>query len=105
VLNIERTPFLDDSATRDALRVITTEQHRLADDRLHRWLQEANLWRPGWRDSASDSVYVTHLTQAQLEGLSRELNEVVMRYVALAAAADSRHVEVQINVFPTGDPE
>jgi DNA-binding transcriptional ArsR family regulator len=105
VLEIGRTEFLDDASTRDALRIVTSEQHRLTDERLRRWLDEASSWSPDWRDSATDSVYVARLTSDQMAALARELNRLILRYVALSPVPDSRVVEIQLNVFPTGDPE
>ena len=104
VLKIGRQ-FDDDPTTRDALRIVATEQHRLTEERLGRWLAEAASWSREWRESAADSVYVARLTSRQMAELSEELGRLILRSVALIPEPESRTVEIQLNVFPTGDPE
>ncbi len=103
VLQIHPAEFLDDETAREALRVVTAERLRLAEARLETWLDDRERWSPAWQEAAEDSVFVARLDPEQSRALADELVEVIERHLAAPARSDARTVEIQLNVFPTGE--
>ena len=93
-----------DSASREAIRTIAAETQRLAADRLRTWLDERARWSRDWRRGSTESTFVAQLDAARMRALRDELTAVIARYVESAAGQDARAVEVQLNVFPLGEP-
>jgi DNA-binding transcriptional ArsR family regulator len=109
VIQIHPSEFLDDGVAREALRVVTEERRRLNEQRLEKWLNERERWSAPWRDAAEDSVYVARLSPERARALADELITIIeAAYAESADPADpdpgTRGVEIQLNVFPTGDP-
>jgi DNA-binding transcriptional ArsR family regulator len=96
--------FLNDETTRAATRLLVGEVHRQAADQLERWFNEGVNWPREWQESSSDSVYSIELTADQASALRDELKLVLDRYRSLPPDPGSRQVEIQVNLFPTGDP-
>ncbi len=104
VLQIFPSDFVEDEATRDALRVVDAERRRISEARAERWLRERPQWGQRWRDAAEDSVFVAALNPDDARALADELVAVIDRYLARAPRPDTRAVEIQLDVFPTGEP-
>jgi len=104
VLQIYPSEFLDDDLAREALRVVTGERQRMAEQRMEKWPGERERWSRPWRDAAEDSVYVARLTPEQARALADELTAVIEAACAREPESGARSVEFQLNVFPTGDP-
>jgi DNA-binding transcriptional ArsR family regulator len=104
IFQIQLSELLDDSAARDALHVVSAELNQLAQERLLRWLTERENWSQPWRDGAETTTAVARLSVEQMTALRDELSAVIERYVGQSPAAEGRNVEIQLNVFPTGEP-
>jgi DNA-binding transcriptional ArsR family regulator len=104
IFQIQLSELLDDSAARDALRVVSAERHQLSEERLLRWLTERERWSQPWRDGAETTTAVAHLSVEQMTALRDELSAVIERFVAEPPAAEAKTVEIELNVFPTGEP-
>jgi DNA-binding transcriptional ArsR family regulator len=104
IFQIQLSELLDDAAARDALRVVSFELDRLARERLERWLAERERWSQPWRDGAETATAVVRLTVEQMTELRNELSAVIERYLQMPAAAEGRNVEIELNIFPTGEP-
>lgn len=105
ILQIFPSEFVDDALAREALRVVTAERLLLSGQRLERWLAERERWRDPWRDAAEDSVFVARLSPEQARALGDELTAVIDSYIRRPEGPGARDVEIQLNVFPTGEPE
>ena len=104
VLQMYPSEFLDEASTSEALRVISSEGQRLSEQRLHRWLDERGRWNGPWRDAAEDCTYMVRLSPEQTRALADELTAVIDRYLARDPGPDARNVELQLDLFPTGEP-
>lgn len=104
VIQIHPSEFLEDEAAREALRVVTGERQRMAEQRIEKWLEDRERWSRPWRDSAEDSVFVVRLGPDQARTLADAMIELIDAWRARPPEPDARNVEIQLNVFPTGDP-
>lgn len=104
ILQIDLSEFLDDELAREALRVVWGERQRMVDERRATWLAGRERWSREWRDAAEDSTYLAHLDPEQVRALGMELTEVIERYIACPPGPGARNVDIQLNVFPTGEP-
>ena len=104
VLQMYPSEFVDEGVTRDALRVIDGERRRIAEERIERWLRDRERWSAAWRDAAEDATFVARLSPEQTRALGDELISVVDRYLACESGPEARTVEIQLDVFPTGEP-
>jgi len=109
VFQIVVSELLEDEAGRDALRLVSDELHRLSEQRLQTWLNERERWTEPWRDGAESTSYVARLGAEQMQELRDELSAVIDAHVARAAGPDTagpdvRNVEIELNIFPTGEP-
>ena len=95
----------NDPTTRDALRIITSEIHQQAQEHRQRWLDEQERWSDAWQNAAEDSVLIARLDAAEAMNLSRELEELIGRYQGRAEGEGRRTVEIQLSLFPLGQPE
>ena len=73
------------------------------EQRLAKWLGERKRWSAPLRDAAEDPVYLARRSPERAQALADAIIEAAD---ADAAEPDpgSRGVEIQVNVFPTGDP-
>src|SRR5439155_12056892 len=104
-LQIEDSDFRDDPTAQDALRVVTGELHRQAADHLRAWRDAGRRWSEAWREASEDSIYVATLDAREAAALRDELDAVLTSYTQRTSRPGGRVVEIQLNVFPTGDPE
>jgi len=104
VLQMYPSEFVDHEPTREALRVISSEGQAISDQRLSRWLGERDRWSGAWRDAAENSNYVARLSPEQARALADELTAIIDRYLTSEPAQGSRSVEIQLDVFPSGEP-
>jgi DNA-binding transcriptional ArsR family regulator len=104
ILQIGTSDFLEDEASREALHVVTNEYRRLADARLQRWLSDQDRWSTAWLEASSDSTYAARLSAAQAAALRDELDATIRRHAQLEPGPGDRLVEIQLNLFPTGEP-
>jgi DNA-binding transcriptional ArsR family regulator len=104
VVQIFPSEFADDDLAREALRVVDGERQHLAEERVERWFGERARWSRTWLDAAEDSVFVVRLSAEQTRALADELVAIIERYLVREPGPGARNVEVQLNVFPTGEP-
>jgi hypothetical protein len=74
-------------------------------EHLRRWLNDEPRLSAPWRDGSQNELRVARLTPAELLKLSKELDRVVGKYTEREPAPGRRNIEIQLNVFPLGDPE
>ncbi len=104
VVQIFASEFADDNIAREALRVVDSERQRIAEERVERWFSERGRWSRRWLDAAEDSVFVARLSAEQARALADEMVATIERYILGEPGPGARNVEVQVNVFPTGEP-
>lgn len=81
-----------------------TVVHRLAEQAL-RWVDASRAWPQDWRDVAGLSDFRLDLNAGQAEALLTELVATIDRYTGLPAEPDAQQVSLQLNLFPTGEPQ
>jgi DNA-binding transcriptional ArsR family regulator len=103
--------FTGDPAMSEAFRLVDHEWQRARDRRRHEWLATRESWPLEWRRAADQSVSQLGLTVAEAAELSAELLQVVLRWSERVAdrteenaPEGTRRVEVQVSVFPHGEP-
>lgn len=103
--------FAGDPAMSEAFRLVDHEWQRARDRRRHAWLVTRESWPLEWRRAADQSVSQLGLTVSEAAELSAELQQVMLRWSERTAdrtEADApegtRRVEVQVSVFPHGEP-
>jgi DNA-binding transcriptional ArsR family regulator len=103
--------FADDPAMAEAHRLVVGEWQRSRERRLHEWIARRSQWPQEWQDATPQSTSLLGLTVEETAQLGGELQEVVMRWVDRVSDRDEsdvgddvRMVEVQLNVFPNGEP-
>lgn len=102
----EVADFMDDPASRSALRVLDRERIRWMVDRLQEWYADRPSWRREWISAAQDSDIIVRLRAEDLATLSRELWEVVARHAEQQRPDDDDEAErvvVYLHAFPTRD--
>ncbi|HEY3523142.1 MAG TPA: helix-turn-helix domain-containing protein [Candidatus Limnocylindrales bacterium] len=99
------TTLAADPTARAPLRILTDELHRRTASDLATWQAESDRWAAEWRDASTDSIYVAHLDAAETAALRDELDAVISGYAGRPDRPGARIVEVQVSVFPTGEPE
>jgi DNA-binding transcriptional ArsR family regulator len=102
----EVTDFLDDPASRSALRVLDHERIGWMVGRLQAWYAERQSWPRRWVSAAQDSDIILRLRADELAELSRELWEVVARRAEQQRSdddAEAERVAVYLHAFPTKD--
>lgn len=73
-------------------------------DKVARWEEVRPRWPLAWRDSATMSDFLLHMTAAEVEELAAELEAVIRRHVERAAAepAEGRQrVSLYLHTLPT----
>jgi DNA-binding transcriptional ArsR family regulator len=98
--------FMDDPASRSALRVLDRERIRWMVDRLQEWYAERPDWPREWVSAAQDSDITIRLRPDDLAELSRELWDVVARHAEQQQPDDdvgAERVVVYLHAFPTKD--
>ena len=104
VLQMYPSEFVEEGPTREALRVISSEGQRMSGQRLEKWLDERERWSGRWRDAAEDSTYVARLSPEQARALADELTAIIDTYMTRPPGPDARDIEIQLDVFPAGEP-
>ncbi len=104
VVQIFPSEFADDALASEALRVVAGERQHMAQERVERWLGERERWSRQWLDAAEDSVFVARLSAEQTRALADELVAIIERYILGEPGPGARNVEIQLDVFPTGEP-
>ncbi len=104
VIEIHPSEFVGDEVAREALRVVSGERQRISEQRIEKWLNERERWSGAWHDAAEDSAFVARLSPAQTRALADELVAIIDAYIARPPGPDARDVEIQVDVFPTGEP-
>jgi DNA-binding transcriptional ArsR family regulator len=102
----EVADFIDDPASRSALRVLDHERIRWMVGRLQEWYAERQSWSREWVSAAQDSDIILRLRADELAELSRELWEVVARRAEQQRPTDDvegERVAVYLHAFPTKD--
>lgn len=105
LLQVVISDFLDDQAAREALQIVWGERERMIEERRRTWLAGRERWSPRWRDAAEDSVYAARLSPEQARDLTEELTPIIDRYVGCPPGDGARSVEIELAIFPTGEPE
>lgn len=105
LFQIDVSELQQDELARTALRVTAGELHRLAEERLQRWLDERQNWSPVWRDATENTAYALRLTADETRELRDQIEALVEAQMARPADPKARNVEVELNIFPTGRPE
>jgi hypothetical protein len=95
----------------EAHRLVVGEWERGRRRRHDEWLATRREWPAQWRSAARESTSHFELTAEEAAELDDELQAVVMRWAArleeraeTPERAGARTFEVQINVFPNGEP-
>lgn len=104
VLQMFPSEFVDDEITRDALRVIDGERRRMAEERVGRWLREREAWSETWRDAAENATFAVQLGPAKTRALGDELIAIIDRYLSAEPEPNARPIEIQLDIFPGGQP-
>jgi DNA-binding transcriptional ArsR family regulator len=102
----EVTDFIDDPASRSALRVLDQERIVWMVGRLQEWYAERQSWPHTWVSAAQDSDITLRLRADELAQLSGDLWEVVARYAEQQRPdddAEAERVAVYLRAFPTKD--
>jgi DNA-binding transcriptional ArsR family regulator len=102
----EVTDFIDDPASRSALRVLDQERIVWMVGRLQEWYAERQSWPHTWVSAAQDSDIILRLRADELAQLSRDLWGVVARYTEQQRPdddAEAERVAVYLHAFPTKD--
>lgn len=97
--------FRQRDATRDHANVLLHELTRGRLERLRNWFERFDDWGKPWVEAALDSDGRLKLTREELEQLSQQLLEVLMRYVELDSSRErppdgAALVDVQLYAFP-----
>jgi DNA-binding transcriptional ArsR family regulator len=95
----------DDPAANEALRLVKDEFRRMATRHLDAWLDGRDRWGEAWRDAGENAIYIAHLDHDEAQALRAELDAVLGAYARRPARPGSRVVEIQLSLFPTGEPE
>jgi DNA-binding transcriptional ArsR family regulator len=97
--------FQQRDETRAHANVLMHEVTRARLERLHGWFEGYERWDDHWTRAAHDSDSRVRLTAEELEQVSQDLLEVVMRYVDIDrnrdAPDDAALVDIQLYAFPT----
>jgi DNA-binding transcriptional ArsR family regulator len=110
--SLEGFDVLEQEETRDDAQMVLDELLRARFQRLRRWHRDASRWGEPWMHSTVEMTGRFRLTREELAALTEELVAVVDRYRDLQAdrhgpdapVTDAVPVNVQLDVFPTGDP-
>ena len=105
-LEIPESEYLGDPAAMDAHRLVKDEIRDLADERYRTWLRSIDRWSREWIDATNDSQVPLVLDAAAAARLRDELTEVIARFAVAPPppVGETRTVEVQVHLFPTGEP-
>jgi DNA-binding transcriptional ArsR family regulator len=105
-LEIPESEYVGDPVAMDAHRLVKSEIRSLANARYESWLGSIDRWSRDWVDATNDSQAPLVLDAATTARMRDELTEVIARYASASAPPDgvTRTVEVQIHIFPTGEP-
>jgi DNA-binding transcriptional ArsR family regulator len=103
--------FADDPALATAHELVANEWQRNRRARHDAWLGHRRDWPQQWRDVAAESTSHLGLTVEEAAQLGTELQEVLVRWADRIGDRDDAElgdgvqmVEVQVNVFPNGEP-
>jgi DNA-binding transcriptional ArsR family regulator len=94
-------------ATREAARLVTSEWNRGRAERADHWRATISTWPIEWADASLDLTGHVRLKAEELAELSRELQDVVVRWTdAVRDREDDElyDVELQIHAFPLEPP-
>jgi DNA-binding MarR family transcriptional regulator len=94
-------------ATREAARLVTSEWNRGRVERVEHWRATADTWPMAWAEATLDVTAHLRLRADELDRLSRELEQVVNRWVDEVRDReddDLYDVELQLHGFPLEPP-
>jgi DNA-binding transcriptional ArsR family regulator len=94
-------------ATREAVRLVTSEWNRGRIERVEHWRATMHTWPMDWAEASLDLTGHTRLTATELAEFNAELRELVTRWadrVRDLEGDDRYDVELQIHAFPLEPP-
>ena len=106
-LQIDSTKFVDSPATHDAAMLVVNEFYRSKAARAEHWRQTYEQWPKEWAERSAEGSFHLKLTLDELGRLGEDLDRVIMEWgdkVRDRTDDGWRDVEVQLSMFPLGDP-
>ncbi|MFP5345431.1 MAG: ArsR/SmtB family transcription factor [Actinomycetes bacterium] len=101
--------MLQSRATREAANLVLSEWHRGRAKRLENWRATHAQWPTEWVEASLESTSHLRVSREELQEVREELLAVVTSWVEKVRGRgdddDRVDVEIQLNVFPVGDPE
>lgn len=106
-IRINSNELADSPATRDAAMLVVNEFQRAQQARLDHWRKSFGQWPRDWVDRSTEGAFHLRLTLDEMAQFGDELDRLIEGWgdrVRGRRGDDRRDIEVQLSLFPLGDP-